>query len=168
MKKNEQREDWKEWRRRRAWELSQQGWKQKNIAVALGVSKGAVSQWLKRGRTQGVEALRRHLAPGPQTKLSAEQLAQLPEVLARGAEAFGYRGQVWTTKRVAEVIKRVDRASAIIRPIAAASCVPSSTVSRSPSSGRPNAMRQRSEDGRTSDGPLLQKRPSRKNAPSFS
>ena len=107
MKKNEYREDWKEGRRRRAWELSQQGWKQKDIAVALGVSKGAVSQWLKRGRTQGVEALRRHPAPGKERKLSAEQLAQLPEVLARGAEAFGYRGQVWTTKRVAEVIKRV-------------------------------------------------------------
>jgi transposase len=33
-------------------------------------------------------------------------VAQLPEVLARGAEAFGFRGQVWTTKRVAEVIQR--------------------------------------------------------------
>jgi hypothetical protein len=36
MKKNEQREDWKEGRRRRAWELSQQGWKQKDIAEADG------------------------------------------------------------------------------------------------------------------------------------
>jgi predicted transcriptional regulator len=52
MKKNEQREDWKEGRRRRAWELSEQGWKQKDIAEALGVSKGAVSQWLKRARTE--------------------------------------------------------------------------------------------------------------------
>ncbi len=54
-----------------------------------------------------VEVLRHRPAPGKERKLSAEQLAQLPEVLARGAEAFGYRGQVWTTKRVAEVIKRV-------------------------------------------------------------
>src|SRR5947209_4379781 len=105
MKKNEYREDGKEGRRRRAWELSQQGWKQKDIAVALGVSKGAVSQWLSRARTQGVEALRRHPAPGPQPKLSAEQFSQLPELLARGAEAFGFRGQVWTTKRVAKLIE---------------------------------------------------------------
>jgi hypothetical protein len=38
--------------------------------------------------------------------LTAEQLAQLPNLLAPGAEAYGYRGHVWTTKRVAEVIRR--------------------------------------------------------------
>ncbi len=47
-----------EWRRQRAWELSQQGWWQKDIAAALGVSCAAVCQWLKRAREQGVEALR--------------------------------------------------------------------------------------------------------------
>ncbi len=29
--------DWREGRRLRAWELAQQGWKQKDIAAALGV-----------------------------------------------------------------------------------------------------------------------------------
>ena len=29
------------------------GWRQKDIAVTLGVSEGAVSQWLKRGRAGG-------------------------------------------------------------------------------------------------------------------
>jgi transposase len=38
--------------------------------------------------------------------LSAEQLARLPEMLRRGAESFGFRGAVWTRKRVAAVIKR--------------------------------------------------------------
>ncbi len=37
--------DWREERRERAWNLKEQGWKQKDIAVALGVSEGAVSQW---------------------------------------------------------------------------------------------------------------------------
>jgi predicted transcriptional regulator len=37
--------DWREGRRLRAWELQQQGWKQKDIAAALGVTPGAVSQW---------------------------------------------------------------------------------------------------------------------------
>jgi transcriptional regulator with XRE-family HTH domain len=41
-KTDEHRGDWKEWRRRRAWELSEQGWKQKEIAEALGVTQGAV------------------------------------------------------------------------------------------------------------------------------
>lgn len=106
MKQEKQMLDWKEGRRRRAWELHEQGWKQKDIATALGVSKGAVSQWFKRAKNAGVEALRRHLAPGRQPKLTAEQLAQVPALLAKGAEAFGFRGQVWTTGRVAEVIKR--------------------------------------------------------------
>ena len=49
--------DWREGRRRRAWELKQQGWKQQDIAAALGVTPGAVSQWLTRARQQDVEAL---------------------------------------------------------------------------------------------------------------
>ena len=36
----------------------------------------------------------------------AEQLAQLPALVERGAEAYGFRGQVWTCQRVAEVIRR--------------------------------------------------------------
>src|SRR5215831_14049159 len=98
--------DWLEGRRRRAWDLKQQGWKQQDIAAALGVTPGAVSQWLKRAREGGVEALRRHPAPGPTPKLTAAQLAQLPELLERGAEAYGFRGQVWTCQRVVEVIRR--------------------------------------------------------------
>ncbi len=98
--------DWKEYRRLRAWDLAQQGWKQCQIARALGVTEGAVSQWLTRGRREGKEALRRHPAPGPTPKLTAEQREQLPELLRRGAEAFGFRGEVWTTKRVAAVIER--------------------------------------------------------------
>ncbi len=106
MSTNTTQLDWREGRRRRAWELKQQGWKQQDIAAALGVTSGAVSQWLKRAREQGVEGLRRHPAPGRQPRLTAEQVAQLPALLERGAEAYGLRGQVWTCKRVAEVIRR--------------------------------------------------------------
>jgi transposase len=98
--------DWKEYRRFRAWDLAQQGWKQCQIARALGVTEGAVSQWLKRARSDGQESLHRHPAPGPPPKLTAEQRGQLPTLLARGAEAFGFRGDVWTTKRVTAVIER--------------------------------------------------------------
>jgi transposase len=106
MSTKESRLDWREGRRRRAWELKQQGWKQQAIAAALGVTPGAVSQWLKRARTEGVEALRRHPAPGPTPKLTTDQLAQIPALLERGPEAYGFRGQRWTCKRVAEVLRR--------------------------------------------------------------
>jgi transposase len=98
--------DWREKRRMRAWALKQQGWLQKDIAVALGVSEGAVSQWLKRAREEGgVDALKRRPPPGMTLRLNAEQRAQLPRLLARGAEAYGFRGDVWTARRVAQLIR---------------------------------------------------------------
>jgi hypothetical protein len=39
--------DWREARRFRAWELHEKGWSQTFISEALGVTDGAVSQWLK-------------------------------------------------------------------------------------------------------------------------
>src|SRR5262249_58427784 len=73
----------------------------------VGVTEGAVSQWCKRARERGAAALRRRVAPGSSPKLPPEQLARLPAYLARGAEAYGFVGEVWTTRRVAEVIERV-------------------------------------------------------------
>lgn len=70
--------DWCEGRRLRAWELKQQGWKQSAIARALGVTRGAVSQWMKQAREEGVSGLYRRIAPGPAWKLSAEQRSHLP------------------------------------------------------------------------------------------
>jgi transposase len=98
--------DWREERRKRAWTLKEEGWQQQNIAAALGVSEGAVSHWVKRGREGGIEALKAHPSTGVSPRLSAEQKAQIPELLAKGAEAYGFRGDVWTASRVAEVIKQ--------------------------------------------------------------
>ena len=98
--------DWREWRRLRAWALYQQGWKQRDIAAALGVSPGAVSQWMARGQAGGVDNPRHRPPPGSPPRLTPQQLEQLPILLARGAPAFGFRGEVWTTARVAAVIKR--------------------------------------------------------------
>ncbi len=98
--------DWREERRKRAWTLKEEGWQQQDIAAALGVSEGAVSHWVKRGREGGIEALKAHPPTGVSPRLTAEQKAQIPELLARGAEAYGFRGDVWTASRVAEVIKR--------------------------------------------------------------
>ena len=95
-----------EWRRLRAWELHQQGWSGAGIARALGVTPGAVSQWLKRAREGGAQALVHRMPPGSAPRLSAEQLAQLPTVLSYGAAAYGFLGDVWTSRRVAAVIRQ--------------------------------------------------------------
>src|SRR6266853_1884742 len=97
--------DWKEWRRLRAWVMKQQGWVQQDIADALGVSKGAVSRWLHRADDAGVEALHAHSSPGHPAKLTAGQKQRIPEFLWHGAEAYGFRGNVWTCARIAQVIQ---------------------------------------------------------------
>src|SRR5215212_247491 len=96
---------WSAGRRQRAWELHQQGWKQRQIAAALGVSPGAVSQWLKRATLHGPAALQAHPPPGRPPLLSAAQRAQLVALLSQGAEALGFRGAIWTRRRVAQVIR---------------------------------------------------------------
>src|SRR5262249_37672069 len=47
-----------------------------------------------------------HPPPGPMPKLSEEQRQQIPQLLAQGAEAYGFRGDVWTSKRIRDVIAR--------------------------------------------------------------
>jgi len=54
--------NWKEARRLQAWHLKPQGWPQRRIAKAFGVSEGAVSQWVTRARAGGPESLR-HSTP---------------------------------------------------------------------------------------------------------
>src|SRR5260370_36697414 len=82
--------DWREERRKRAWVLKQEGWLQKDIAAALGVSEGAVSQWLKRAREQGgVEALARRPPPGMRARRRPAQRGRTPAPAAGGAGPQG-------------------------------------------------------------------------------
>ncbi len=71
------------------------------------MTQGAVSQWVKRGRDGGVAALRRRAARGACPRLTTEQHAQLVGALAKGAPAFGVLGEIWTTKRIATIIKEL-------------------------------------------------------------
>jgi transposase len=94
-----------EWRRFRALHLKRQGWSQHDIAEALGVSRMSVSRWFARVRDGGPEALRARASPGPPPKLSAAQKALIPEFIWHGAEAYGFRGEVWTCARIAQVVE---------------------------------------------------------------
>jgi transposase len=85
--------------------LKQQGWLQRDIAEALDVSEDTVSRWLSRAREGGAEALRTRPRPGHPPKLSEAQKRLIPEFLWHGAEAYGFRGEVWTCARIARVIE---------------------------------------------------------------
>jgi transposase len=98
--------DWKEARRKRAFELKELGWKQGDIAQALGVSAPAVCKWLSKVNAEpGVEAWRSKPARSGPLKLTPEQLRLIPDFLSHGAEAYGFRGEVWTCTRVAKVFE---------------------------------------------------------------
>jgi transposase len=96
---------WKEARRLQAWRLKQKGWSQRQIAEGLGISEGAVSQWMKRARDGGPEALRHRPSPGAPRRLSADQWVRLPDLLRQGPAAYGFRGELWTRSRMAAVIR---------------------------------------------------------------
>src|ERR1051325_940324 len=97
-------EDWREWRRLRALDLKQQGWRQRDIASALDASEVSVSRWLTCARQGGIAALHTRSAPRRMPKLSLAQKRLIPEFLWHGAEAYGFRGEVWTCARIALVI----------------------------------------------------------------
>ena len=101
-----QPQNWREARRLQAWKLKQKGWKQQDIAEALGVTPGAISQWMKRVEEGGVEALHHRPPPGAKPRLSQEQQQQLLTLLGQGAEKHGFRGDVWTQPRIARLIQR--------------------------------------------------------------
>jgi transposase len=85
--------------------LLREGWSRQDIAEALGVSRMSVGRWFARARDGGLDALRAHHSPGAPPKLSAAQKRLIPEFLWHGAEAYGFRGEVWTRARIAQVIE---------------------------------------------------------------
>ncbi len=103
-------QDWQTARRLQAVRLHEKGWQQKRIAEALGVTKGAISQWLKKARglapEQQAAVLRVKKSTGRPPAINPEQGQALTQLVERGPEAFGFVGNVWTTNRVRAVARR--------------------------------------------------------------
>src|SRR5450755_1007736 len=98
-------------RRMQAAELFEQGVIPAEIARQVGVSHQIVSDWRAAWRRSGRDGLRAAGRAGRLPKVSGDQLALVEVELAKGAEANGYPNDLWTLKRVAEVIERVTGVS---------------------------------------------------------
>jgi transposase len=98
--------DWRGWRRLRALQLTERGWSRRDIAEALGVAEDTVGRWIVRARVGGREALLARPGPGRSPRLTPRQRRLIPEFLWHGPEAYGFRGEVWTCARIAEVIQQ--------------------------------------------------------------
>ena len=99
-----QKESAREFQRRRAVELRDKGESAKLIARIIGVSMNSVYRWHKIHRNGG--SLEFEPRSGRPRRLSDDQLETLRRLLLRGATAFGWHNDLWTSKRVTEVIRR--------------------------------------------------------------
>ncbi len=92
-------------RRRRAVQLVHQGEHPAVVARFLGCGRSSVYTWLKQER-EAPDQLAAKPHPGRPPGLDADQLGQLEKRLLQGAKAHGWRTQLWTATRVAQVIQR--------------------------------------------------------------
>lgn len=93
-----------DYRRRRSVELVDQGESIAIIARILGVSRESIRRWHK--MSQNGESLKTKARGGRPRKLSDEQLELLRDLLSKGATAHGWHNNLWTSKRVRELIRR--------------------------------------------------------------
>jgi len=93
-------------RRRRALKLLEENLSLNEVARRLGCHPSSVMRWRDRLREFGEPGLKAQSPPGRRPRLSGEQKERLLEDLLAGPAEFGYRTQIWTTRRIAEVIEK--------------------------------------------------------------
>jgi transposase len=92
-------------RRRRAVELVKQGESPDDVARFLGCGRSSVYTWLKADRERpGPLAARPH--PGRTPRLDEAAHRRLEGLLLQGAKAHGWRTDLWTAARVADLVER--------------------------------------------------------------
>jgi len=87
--------------------VMEQGLSEHEVARALGVTQGAVSNWMKAYDEGGgsYEALKKRKHTGKPAMLTDKQLGSIPGMLAKGAKHWGFSTDIWTGERVARLIR---------------------------------------------------------------
>jgi transposase len=96
-------------RRINAGRLLLSGMQQTEVARTLGVSSKSVSDWNRRLREAGGLHGLQHRPSGRPSGLDKRQRTQLARILSRGASAHGFVTELWTVRRVAQVIEEKFR-----------------------------------------------------------
>ena len=95
-----------ETRRRLAWKLLLEDRKIGEVAEIVGVSPCSVGRWKRAVEKGGLKALKAKPHPGRKPRLNGKQKRQLLKILLAGPLEAGYRTDLWTCPRVAEVIAK--------------------------------------------------------------
>ena len=93
-------------RRRRAIQLRKRGLTTLAVAEQLGCSHSSVVRWGQAYERAGPKGLAPKPTPGRPPKLVPRQKQRLVRLLLQGPLTAGYRTDLWTTPRVADVIRR--------------------------------------------------------------
>lgn len=93
-------------RRRRGLKLLDKGLSLNAVARCLGCLASSVMRWRDQRAREGDGVYEVRTSPGRPPRLTARQKEKLARLLLKGAMAQGYRTELWTTARVAEVIAR--------------------------------------------------------------
>jgi transposase len=93
-------------RRRRAVQLVKSGRTLSAVARQVHASVSSVFRWWQDYHRAGLRALRPKPTPGRPAKLSAVDKRKVVEKLGRGAVRAGYRTDLWTLPRIADLIRR--------------------------------------------------------------
>lgn len=93
-------------RRRRAAELLGRGKDPNEVARIIGCSTGSVDRWKKALKRRGPEGLTAKPHPGPKPRLSVRDKRRLLSLLKKGSVAAGYPNDLWTCRRIADLIGR--------------------------------------------------------------
>jgi transposase len=78
----------------------------REVARIVKASPSTVLGWKRVLEENGRDGLKPKPPKTPEPRLGAEQKAQLAEILLRGARAAGYPTELWTLRRIAEVIEK--------------------------------------------------------------
>ena len=81
------------------------GMNQWDVSCKYNVNPSSVCRWNQMLKEKGMDGLHQRKAPGQSSKLSKEQQSALRKILFKGAVAYGYKTDLWTLKRIAEVIQ---------------------------------------------------------------
>ena len=93
-------------RRHHAWALLEDGLSLNAVARRLGCAASSVLRWRNAIRQRGADGFRVDASPGRPPKLTPAERRRLVRLLLRGPLAAGYQTDLWTTARIAEVIRR--------------------------------------------------------------
>ena len=93
-------------RRKRALALLDRGYSLHEVGRQVGCAAVSVMRWRDARRRGGAKALKVRFSPGRPSKLDAAQRRRLVGLLLKGATAHGWRTNLWTTARIAELIRR--------------------------------------------------------------